>query len=80
VWDVYHHIIDPHSLKSPRHIRAVWVVADTGLLADGLATALFFCPAATLAKSYNFAYAMVYDDYSLEHSDNFPATFFTDAE
>jgi thiamine biosynthesis lipoprotein len=53
-------------------------VADTGLLADGLATALFFADAAMLQKHYNFEYAIVNNDFSLERSPNFPATFFTE--
>lgn len=76
-WGEFHHIIDPHTLTSPHHIKAVWVVAETGLLADGLATALFFVPANILAKHYTFEYAVVHEDYTLEHSAGFPATFFT---
>lgn len=34
-----HHIIDPHTGKSPTELAAVSVLAPTGLLADGLSTA-----------------------------------------
>lgn len=76
-WGAYHHIIDPRSLASPRHIQALWVVAPSALVADALATALFFVPAQTLATQYTFTYGIVYDDDSLERSAGFPATFFT---
>ncbi len=79
-WGTYHHIIDPHKLTSPQHIKALWVVADSGLLADGLTTALFFSNASSLRKQYTFEYAIVYADESLEHSPDFPATFFTNQD
>jgi thiamine biosynthesis lipoprotein len=76
----YHHIINAKTVQSPSQIRALWVIADTTLLADGLTTALFFTSAATLHKHFNFEYAIIYDDYSLEHSKNFPADFYTDTK
>ncbi|MDB5181924.1 MAG: FAD:protein transferase [Candidatus Saccharibacteria bacterium] len=76
-WGKYHHILNPHSLASPKHIQALWVTADNGLLADGLTTALFFTDADELAKHFDFEYAIVHADNSLEHSANFPADFFT---
>jgi len=79
-WGSYHHIIDPANGKSPKEIAAVWVVADSTLLADGLTTALFFIPASTLQQQYNFDYAIVRADLSLETSANFPAHFFNQQE
>lgn len=78
-WDTYHHIIDPHTRHSPRQLRAIWVVADSALLADGLTTALFFTDATVLSRWYNFEYAIVWKDYSFTHSANFPAEFFDSA-
>lgn len=75
-WGKYHHIINPHTLQSPRHLLAVWVTAKTGILADALCTALYFVSPATLALQYNFEYALVHSDIRLEHSPGFPATFF----
>lgn len=79
-WMGYHHIIDPRSLRSPRHIAAVWVVADTGLLADGLATALFFVDPPVLKQHFDFEYAVVQSDMSLSRSEDFPADFFVGAQ
>ena len=76
-WDKFHHIINPSTQVSPRHIRAVWVVADNALLADALSTCLFFVPPDKLLAGYTFKYAIINHDYSLQHSADFPATFFT---
>lgn len=75
-WDSYHHIIDPLALRSPNHLKAVWVIANSTMLADGLTTALFFCKPNDLQKHYSFEYALVKSDNSLECSRNFPAEFF----
>ncbi len=75
-WDKFHHIIHPQALASPRHIRAVWAMADTTLLADALTTALFFTSPEALRKHYSFDYAIIYNDYSLSASPKFPASFF----
>ncbi len=76
-WDGYHHIMDPHSQTSPGHIQALWVVAANGLLADGLSTALFFVSPARLREQFDFEYAIVNSDYSLDYSPGFPADFFS---
>lgn len=76
-WGAYHHIIDPQKLTSPRHILATWAVADTTMLADALTTCLFFVSPELLQTRYTFSYALVYADYSLKHSQDFPAAFFT---
>lgn len=75
-WGGYHHIISPHTQASPSHILAIWAMADSTMLADALTTALFFVPAPQLAQAHTFEYAIIYQDYSLEHSADFPATFF----
>jgi thiamine biosynthesis lipoprotein len=79
-WGKYHHIIDPKSLDSPRHIAAAWIVADTALLADGLATAIFFVHPEDLQSHFNFEYAIIRSDMSLEHSEKFPADFFVSTQ
>ncbi len=75
-WDRFHHIIDPHTATSPSHIKALWVTAQTTMLADGLATALFFTSPAELSRKFDFAYAIVYADRQSLVSENFPGHFF----
>lgn len=77
VWGEYHHIINPQTRTSPRHISAVWVVAPTALLADMLTTCLFFMPASKLSAQYAFEYLIVYNDHTVERSNAFPAELFT---
>lgn len=79
-WKSFHHIMNPNSKSSTDHIRAVWVITDSTLLADGLSTALFFVDPSVLRKRYTFEYAIIRSDYSLDHSTNFPAEFFTDKD
>lgn len=76
MWDKYHHIIDPHTLNSPREISAAWVVADTAMLADGLTTCLYFLSPEELSKHYQFEYMIIYSDNSMKLSESFPAELF----
>ncbi len=75
-WAQYHHIIDPTNTKSPEHIAALWVVADSTMLADGLATALFFMTPEELLKEFDFEYCIVAADRTVKRSDNFPAVLY----
>jgi thiamine biosynthesis lipoprotein len=76
-WGKYHHTIDPRSLESPTTLAAVWVTADSGLVADGLTTALYFTGPDKLERTFDFEYAVLRSDMALGHSDGFPADFFT---
>ena len=53
-WEDFNHIMNPKTLESVKDIVAVWVVADTALLADSLATCLFFVSPDDLVTEYNF--------------------------
>jgi thiamine biosynthesis lipoprotein len=75
-WQGYHHIMDPHTLRPVQDVTAVWVTAETTLLADALSTCLFFVSPKVLKTKYTFEYALLRTDYSLEHSLAFPAEFF----
>jgi thiamine biosynthesis lipoprotein len=75
-WEDFHHILNPHTLRSPKHISALWTVADSTLLADALSTCLFFVPAQKLLKHFRFEYLLLYPDYSIEKSAHFPAELF----
>lgn len=67
-WGKFNHIINPKTLSSPKDIIAIWAIAKSALLADAMTTALFFAPAAKLAKSYDFEYVILHSDFSVERS------------
>lgn len=75
-WTGYHHIMNPHTLSSPQHIKAVWVVADSAMVADGLTTALFFVDPLKLQPAFDFAWAILSADGKLRRSPNFTAELF----
>lgn len=47
-----HHIIDARTGLPTADVVATWALAPTGLVADGLATALFFAGSADLARAF----------------------------
>lgn len=71
-WGEFHHIFNPKTRKPIDHIQAVWTIADTAILADGLATALFFVEPKILIKKYSYEYVIVYTNYSFVKSENCP--------
>jgi thiamine biosynthesis lipoprotein len=75
-WRNFHHIMNPLTRKSVDSITATWVTAKTTLLADAMATALFFVDPATLAKVYDFEYLILSGDNTLAMSKQFPAELF----
>lgn len=76
-WRTFHHIMNPHTCTPVKSIVATWVVAKTTLLADAMATGLFFVDPATLAKAYDFEYLILSGDNTLSMSKDFPAQLFT---
>jgi thiamine biosynthesis lipoprotein len=75
-WGTFTHIIDPHTLTSPQSKCAIWVLADTALVADALASCLFFVSPVSLKKQYDFEYLILYSDFSIEISKDFNAELF----
>lgn len=75
-WGRFTHIIDPDSVASPRHIKALWVTAETAMVADALSTALFFVKPAALTGHFAFEWAIYRSDGSAETSPSFPGEFF----
>lgn len=75
-WNVYHHIINPQTLKSPNKILATWVVAQEAVLADALSTCLFLIPAKNLTSHFTFEYLTLFADNTFEKSSAFPAELF----
>jgi len=76
-WGRFHHTIDPFKLESPRHIIAVWTVADSTMMADAMTTALMFTDGSVLRREYQFEYLILFADYSVEKSAGFEAELFT---
>lgn len=76
-WNEFHHIFDPHSLSSPKHILATWAIAKTTLIADAMATGLFLSSPREFLSLAPFEYLILKPDYTVEMSPNFPAELFT---
>ena len=76
-WGDFTHIMNPKTLSSQKNILAVWVVAETALLADSLATCLFFVGADTLKDFYKFEYVLIRNDFSVEKSTTNSLEIFT---
>jgi len=70
-WGKFHHILNPHTLKPQTSVLATWVVAKTAMLADGLATALFFVEPEKLLPHFAFDYLVLYPDYTIHRSAAF---------
>jgi FAD:protein FMN transferase len=69
-WGDFHHIISPKTLKPVNEIIAVWVIADTTILADIISTALFFVKPETL-NEFAYEYLIVNSDHTFSKSPNF---------
>lgn len=76
-WQGYHHVIDPQLLRSPEHLAAVWVRADTAALADGLSTALFLASPGQLATQFQFEQLLLDTQLQGQQSAGFGARLFT---
>lgn len=66
-WAGMHHIIDPATGLPTRNVIAAWAIADTALVADGLATALFFVSADRLRGVADFQYVRMFSNGRIEH-------------
>ena len=76
-WADYHHIINPNTLTSPRHILSSWTVAKTTLVADAMATCLFLVDSATLKAHFDFEFVTVADDLQMTKSEKWAGELFT---
>ncbi len=70
-WGKWHHIVNAVDATPTRSVVATWVMADSAMLADGLATALFFCSPEKLSARYTYEYLRVLADGTLECSPYF---------
>lgn len=73
--DDWHHIVDPKTGKPVQDVIATWVIADSTMVADGLATALFFVPFEVLSK-WQFEAVRLRVDGTIEKTDNFSGELF----
>lgn len=71
-----HHIFNPHTMQPTRDILATWVIAETAMIADGLATALFFITPEKLQKSFDFQYVRMHSNGCVESSSKFNGELF----
>jgi len=71
-----HHIFDPDTTAPSQEIVATWVIADEAMVADGLATALFFTEPRTLKTKYDFEYVRITAKGTVEYSPYFEGKLF----
>jgi thiamine biosynthesis lipoprotein len=74
--DGLHHVLDGRTGEPVRTVVATWAIAETGLIADGLATALFLVEPETLAESFDFDYLRMFSDGTAQYSTTFPGEVF----
>jgi thiamine biosynthesis lipoprotein len=66
-----HHIFNPNMKQPVRDTIATWVIAQQAMIADGIATALFFTDPKKLLQSFDFHYLRMHRDGSIEYSSKF---------
>lgn len=67
----WHHILDGRTGKPTSDVVATWVVAGDTMIADGLATALFFVSADKLVNMADFQFVRLFASGKIEHSKSF---------
>ena len=72
-----HHVLDGRTGRPTRDVVATWVVADSCLLADGLATAHFLADPARLMSRFDHEFVRMHADGRVEWSPDFPGEVFS---
>lgn len=75
--DGLHHILDGRSGRPVHDVVATWAVADTAMLADGAATALFFLSPSELWERFGVHGVRMTGDGMIERTLAFPGTVFS---
>jgi thiamine biosynthesis lipoprotein len=75
--DGLHHVLDGTTGLPVTTAVATWTMAASTMLADALATALFFVPGADLESTFDFSWLTVFSDGSAAYSAGFEGTLFT---
>lgn len=77
VWNGFTHVLDPFTKRPVTNVIATWVIADTALVADGLATALFFVEdTASLLSEFQFTFVRLFNDGTVDCSPAFDGELF----
>jgi len=76
-WGEWHHIINPDTSLPAEDVIATWVIAESAMKADGIATALFFVSPETLKSLGAFSYIIMYANGKVYHTNNNAVTLFT---
>ena len=74
--DGLHHVLDARTGEPASRVAATWVVAESAMLADGLATAHFFADADQLEAAIDHTYARLLTDGRLHYSLGLPGEVF----
>ena len=72
-----HHVLDGRTGRPTSDVVATWVVADSCLLADGLATAHFLADPARLMPRFDHEFVRMHADGRVEWSPDFPGEVFS---
>jgi thiamine biosynthesis lipoprotein len=75
--DGLHHVLDGTTGRPVTKAVATWTMAESTMMADALATALFHIPGVQLERSFDFAWLTVFSDGSAAYSAGFEGTLFT---
>jgi len=74
--DGLHHVIDATTGLPTSTVIATWVTAPTALLADGLATGLFFAEATRFVGLGDFSWVRMFSTGRVQHSPDFDGELF----
>lgn len=75
--DGLHHVLDGTTGQPVRTAVATWALAETAMVADALATALFFVPGTLLQATFDFSWLTVFSDGSATYSAEFEGKLFS---
>ena len=75
--DGLHHIIDAVTGEPTSRVVATWAVASSALVADGIATGLFFAGAGAFADAWDFEYVRLFANGTAEYSRELHGELFT---